>query len=252
MSWNIVNIFEDDDLVVVSKPAGLIVHASTPDPDVESLENLVSRQCGRRMILLHRLDKETSGLVLLAKRKTASGPLSRAFENGQIRKSYFAIVNGTWRKDCNRIESFILRGDDGRLTSRVKAPGLKSITTFRRILSTEKATWLEAMPKTGRTHQIRLHCAGEGHPVMGDTRYGEPRKGDGSPIGSTSGSPIGSTSQALHSYRIDFLHPISKSPLRLFAPVPEFWHKYWLKDFAAADVNEKMKRLFAAPKTASA
>jgi RluA family pseudouridine synthase len=201
-------LFEDEFLIAVDKPAGLIVHGA---PD--SLEESLAAQIGKRAILLHRLDRDTSGVVLLAKRKDAAGPLSRAFEEKKIRKSYFAVVEGLWPKSASRVESLIDRLEN-RWISQSAGNGRRALTTFRILAANETKSLLEAMPKTGRTHQIRLHCAGVGHAVCGDRIYG---------IGAESDPP-----QALHAHRIDFRHPITEIDVRILAPPPEYWASHWL------------------------
>lgn len=206
-------VFEDSYLLAVNKPAGLKVHGE----DCETtLESLVAKTQGRRAILLHRLDRGTTGLVLFAKRKEAAGPMSRAFEEKRIRKSYWAVVKGRWPKGLTKVESFIERDpeDPRRQLSRVSGGGRKAVTTFRVLAASVEKTWLEVIPKTGRTHQIRVHCASQGHPILGDGLYGE---GDGKNSG-----------LALHAERLLFRHPMTDEELDLHAPLPEVWQTDWL------------------------
>lgn len=196
-------LFQDDAILAVSKPPGLKVHGGDFEP---SLERLVSEQAGRRLILLHRLDQETTGIVLFAKRKDIAGEFSRAFEEKRVRKAYFAVVEGRWPSGVNRVESVIER--DGIAKA--------AFTTFRVLAARDEKTWLEAMPKTGRRHQIRLHCAAQGHPVCGDKLYGQ--------VSDRAGL-------ALHAYRVDFRHPVSGANVRIQDPPPEDWHSTWLEDF---------------------
>lgn len=232
-------VFEDEFLIAVNKPAGLVVHGGS-----ESLETWVARYVDRPAILLHRLDKDTTGIVLLAKRRDAAGPLSRAFAEKKIRKSYWAVVSGRWPKDVNRVESFISRSLDGGWVSRAiggatsgvasnmesdmandvasdvasdmaNGDAKRALTTFRILAASDEKTWLEAIPKTGRTHQIRLHCQSAGHAILGDRLYGQSNSAEAWP-------------HALHACRLDFKHPITGEPMRLVAEPPEYWRKAWL------------------------
>jgi RluA family pseudouridine synthase len=202
-------LFEDEFIIAVDKPAGMIVHGSP-----ESLEESLARQIGQRVILLHRLDRDTTGIVLLAKRKEVSGPLSRAFEEKRIRKSYFAVVHGAWPKATSRVESFIDRGEDVGWVSVPDGTGRRALTTFRVLAANAEKSLLEAMPKTGRTHQIRLHCAGTGHAICGDKVYGDGKNAE--------------YPQALHAHRMDFRHPKTSLEIQILSPPPEYWNSHWL------------------------
>ncbi len=230
-------LYQDEDIVAVVKPAGITVHGSG-DRASSDLESQVSKQLGRKSILLHRLDRDTSGIVLFAMRRTAAGVMSRAFEDGLIRKSYLAVVKGSWPGSVTKIESFIERGEDQKMVSRLQPPGRRSVTTFRVLMKSSEVDLIEASPKTGRTHQIRLHCAQVGHPICGDKLYGE------SAEPGLQARIATSLTQALHSYRIDFRHPTTEKPIRLYAPLPEFWHKTWLSFFELKKLDEKLKSVF--------
>ena len=228
-------VFEDEDLLAVSKPAGLSVHASSIYNSEATLESLLGAQVGRRLILLHRLDKETTGLVLFAKRKPAAGILSRAFEEKRIRKAYLAVVDGVWAKKNTRAETFIYRDADGQLQSSMSLSaeinGKKAVTTFRVLLGAPDRTLLEAIPKTGRTHQIRLHCAGFEHAILGDRRYGRQKTAVFS-------------GQALHAYRMDIQHPMTKVPVSLLDPPPLSWNLSWLTGFDPVEFELWRKGIF--------
>jgi len=214
---NITTLFEDDGILAVMKPAGLKVHGDNSEP---TLETLVAKVQGRKLVLLHRLDRDTSGIVLLAKRKDVAGELSRAFEQKKIRKTYWAVVEGLWSKRVNKIASYLERDPQDSRKQRslaVESPDARrALSTFRVLATHPEKTWLEVIPKTGRTHQIRVHCAGEGHPILGDKLYGHSHGRDG---------------LALHAYRLMFRHPLTGAEMNLLADPPETWQRLWLQGF---------------------
>lgn len=220
-------VFEDEWLLVVSKPPGLPVHASA-GRDGDDLESLLRKQRKRSLVLFHRLDADTTGLVVLGKRPEINRTMTEAFEKKRIRKSYMAVVEGRWRPEWNRVETFIDRGPDGRWTNFENPPGKRALTTFRVLKASDEKSWVEAILKTGRTHQIRLHCLAKGCPILGDRVYGH---------GKAEMPP-----QALHAYRMDLQHPVTGDPLRLVDPPPAYWTTEWLRGLP---VDEAMKRLFA-------
>lgn len=197
-------VFEDEWLLIVSKPAGLSVHVNPTDKGEPNLQDLLSEGRKRPLTLFHRLDKDTSGLVILGKKPVANAPMTQLFEEKRIRKAYYAIVEGEWPKKLNRIESRLARGANGKMV--VSDRGQDAVTTFRVLLSQTSMSLIEAMPKTGRTHQIRVHCASKGFPILGDRLYGE------------AGPTL-----ALHAHRLDFRHPFTKNSLTIRAPLPSNW-----------------------------
>ncbi len=207
-------LFEDEWLIAVSKPAGW--------RSDEDLRPAVSEGIGREAVLFHRLDKDTSGVILLGKRKEANAGISMAFEKHRIRKAYLAVVHGEWLPQWNRVESFVVRDSaSGRMRNVAEdTPEAKrALTTFRLLARAADRSLIEAMPKTGRTHQIRLHCALQKRPVMGDKLYG--------PSGEAA------MAQALHAYRLDFRHPVTDKDIRIAAAVPEAWQETWLAPLLA-------------------
>jgi 23S rRNA-/tRNA-specific pseudouridylate synthase len=193
-------LFEDPDLVAVSKPSGWVVDGGTT---IESLERALSEQLGRKVFPFHRIDRATSGIVLFGKTRVHSAAVTKAFESKLIRKSYLAVVEGLWKPEWNKIELPI---ED------------KPARTTYRVLATSKlapqTTLVEALPKTGRTHQIRIHCKSQGCPIVGDTFYN---------LADSRTPPL---EQALHAYRLDFTHPGSKTLVSI-VDFPEHWHFDW-------------------------
>ena len=203
-------LYEDDVLVAVNKPANLKVHSSH-ERDGDDLQALVQERLGRELVLFHRLDRDTTGVVLLGKKRAINAAMSAMFEQKRIRKAYWAVVSGRWRPEWNRIESEIARSQDGRWRN-VVAGGRRAVSTTRLLQASDEKSWIEVLPKTGRTHQVRLHCVAMGHPILGDRLYGERAE-----------VPI-----ALHAWRIDLRHPVSGEALQIRALPPRYWAAHWL------------------------
>jgi 23S rRNA pseudouridine1911/1915/1917 synthase len=190
-------VFEDDDLVVVEKPAGLLT-APTPESDRNNLAMLLSRRAPGpepSVFVVHRIDLETSGLVVFAKTAHANRALSEKFRTHDIERAYLAVVTGTFPEDVSRIA----RPVGGR-------PAVTHVAIRERLGTL--ATLLECRLETGRTHQIRLHATGLGHPVVGDAKYGLPFRAAPAPR------------MALHATTLGFAHPRSGAPLSFASPLP--------------------------------
>ena len=214
-------VYEDDDIVVVNKPPGMVVHPA-PGHFSGTLVNALLHHCPglagiggvARPGIVHRLDQDTSGLVAVAKTQKAMDALARAFaDHKSVEKTYLAICRGRPRLDSGRIENFIGRHPvDRKKMAVVEKGGKKAITNWR-VLDAGALTVMECRIETGRTHQIRVHMAQLGCPVIGDAVYGKPsldRKLDPVPA-----------RQMLHAWKLGLLHPVTGKALRLEAPVPE-------------------------------
>jgi 23S rRNA pseudouridine1911/1915/1917 synthase len=226
-------IYEDDDLAVVNKPAGMMVHAGAGATDDErnrgTLVNALLHRFGAlsrvggelRPGIVHRLDKETSGLIVVAKNDTAHRKLSAEFSGRKVRKTYVALVHGWLKADKGTISSPISRDAIRRIrmTTR-RSGGREAITKYvveQRIESDfGKFTLLKVKIETGRTHQIRVHLASLGHPVVGDALYGAPRE-----IRGKSGPTISLSRNFLHSAELEFDHPKSGELLSFSSLIPE-------------------------------
>ena len=224
--------FEDDDLLIVDKPAGLAVHPAPGTPD-STLVNALLAYCGmslsgiggeRRPGIVHRLDKDTSGLIVVAKNDTAHIALSAQFQARDVERSYAAIVWGTPSPRDGKIVSNIGRSPRDRKKMAVVQPpkGRSAITRYR----TERAfssgeSLLECRLGTGRTHQIRVHMTYLGHPLIGDQTYGRNTNARLKRLSAKKAETIQLFSrQALHAQLLGFVHPTRHVPLRFKSALP--------------------------------
>ncbi|MDR2965706.1 MAG: RNA pseudouridine synthase [Treponema sp.] len=167
-------IFEDEKIVAVNKASGISIGGDRYDETKERLDKLLEKDLKIKLFTVHRIDKDTSGLVIFAKDKETHKKLSVAFENRNIEKKYIAIVHGRtpWQeKICDL--SLVPNGNKKHMTIIDKYKGKKSLTKFNLIKGSGNYSILEAMPETGRIHQIRVHAAAIGHPVVCDELYGK-------------------------------------------------------------------------------
>jgi 23S rRNA pseudouridine1911/1915/1917 synthase len=216
-------VYEDEDLLVVDKPAGMVVHVGA---GVKSgtLVNALLHHVGSlsaaggdlRPGIVHRLDKMTSGLVVVAKNDFTHRALAAQFKAREIHKTYTLLVHGRLATDRGDIHKPV--GRDPVRRTRMKVGGLGARDALTRYQVTSRLlrfTLLEAQPHTGRTHQIRVHFASLGHPVVGDTTYGAPAK---LRVGGREVKPLGRT--FLHASKLAFHHPCSGKLMNLEAPLP--------------------------------
>ncbi|MDB5478673.1 MAG: pseudouridine synthase [Alphaproteobacteria bacterium] len=168
-------MFKNDDIVVISKPAGLPVHAG-PGGGVTLDDYLGDFQFEKRLppSLAHRLDRDTSGCLILGRNKQALRILGRLFEQGRINKTYWAILEGVLPAKQMRIDLPLAKITDKKYQWHMQADpnGQAAITELRVLDEKNGFSWVELKPKTGRTHQLRVHCAAQGTPIMGDRLYG--------------------------------------------------------------------------------
>ncbi len=216
-------VYEDDDLLVVSKPAGMVVHVGA---GVKSgtLVNALLHHIGRlstaggelRPGIVHRLDRMTSGLMIVAKNDFTHQRLAAQFKERAIRKTYTALVHGRVVSERGEIRRSV--GRDPRRRVRMKAGGIRpreAVTLFRVLRRIPHFTLLQVHPQTGRTHQIRVHLSAAGNPVVGDTLYGAP---GALRIGGREVKTL--PRNFLHASGIEFQHPRSGVTLRLKSPLP--------------------------------
>ena len=169
-------LYEDEDCVVINKPPGVLTHskgAFNPEPTVATwLKSRVPNLDGERAGIVHRLDRVTSGVMICAKTPAALHWLQRQFAERQVVKTYAALVSGKVDPPAAIIDMPIERNPKRPATFRVGVNGKPAVTTYRTIHQTANTTLLELVPKTGRTHQLRVHLAYRGHPIIGDALYG--------------------------------------------------------------------------------
>jgi len=218
-------LYEDEDVIVIDKPAGMTVH---PGAGVKrgTLVNALLFKCkdlsgigGKiRPGIVHRLDKNTSGVMVVAKNDMSHDSLVRQFKDRTVKKKYLAIVEGAIKKDSGSFSSKIGRHPTQRIKMSSKASsGRESLTNWRVLKRFEKAALVEAEPKTGRTHQIRVHFSENGHPILADVLYG-PKKYRTSRL-ERAAMEIGR--QALHASSLGFTHPRTGKFMEFTAPVPQ-------------------------------
>lgn len=212
-------LYEDEDLIVIDKPAGMVVHPA-PGHTSGTLVNALLHHCGdlagvggvERPGIVHRLDRGTSGVLVAAKHDAAHRHLAEQFHEHTIERVYWALVRGSPRADSGRIERAIGRHPSDRKRMSVRSSAAREAFTAwrvaRRFPRSQRAQ-LDVFPQTGRTHQIRVHLASVGLPIVGDPVYGRTRRGQ------DPGRP------ALHAAVLGFSHPRSHQTMRFEAPLPE-------------------------------
>jgi 23S rRNA pseudouridine1911/1915/1917 synthase len=213
-------LYEDDDFVAIDKPAGMVVHAGAGvnsgtlvNALLYRFESLSALGGELRPGIVHRLDRYTSGVLLVAKNDAAHRALAAQFAGRQVEKTYLALVGGRVGVDRGRIEKPIARDPRRRIrmTARLER-GRAAWSEYRVLRRFEHFTFLEVRIGTGRTHQIRVHLSSIGHPVAGDRLYGAPASVEGLP-------PLGRF--FLHAHRIRFRHPFSGQPVEVESPLPQ-------------------------------
>ncbi len=219
-------LFQDETLVAINKPAGLLVHRSAIDRrETRFALQLLRNQIGQRVYPLHRLDKPTSGVLLFALDVETARQLTTAFAAGEVSKRYLAVVRG--HPDEQGIVDYPLCETLDKMTdrrARQDKPAQSAVTDYRRLATAElpvrvdryptsRYALIEAVPRTGRKHQIRRHMKHIAHPVIGDTTYGKARHNR------LFAERFGNTRLLLHAQSLDFVHPVSRRMLTLSAPL---------------------------------
>lgn len=253
-------VYEDDDLAVVNKPAGMMVHAGAgSSPAAASRGTLVNAMLYRfrelsggggpmRPGIVHRLDKQTSGLIVVAKNDAAHARLAAMFAGRRIRKTYVALVHGALPQDSGTIAAPIARDGVRRTRMTTRREGGRAAVTHWRVLrrvdgAYGRFTLLSVRIETGRTHQIRVHLAALGHPVVGDALYGAPaviqaRQVSGGRAASGEGASLSLSRNFLHASELEFVHPSTGRVLSLSAELPADLRSFFERlqpDVAVAD-----------------
>lgn len=214
-------LYEDDDLIIIDKPAGILVHPTQANED-NTLVDFLKQKCPKiikynwpdksRMGVVHRLDKDTSGIIVMAKNLEVLTKLQTQFKQRAVKKTYLALVYGKIEKDDGQIKAAITRGDDGAQKIQetsysfsknlIRGAQTNYHVLHRYLIDGRELTYVEVMPKTGRMHQIRVHFKFINHPIVGDPLYNTKESRQLS-------NELGIERQFLHASRIEFLHPKS-------------------------------------------
>lgn len=214
-------IYEDKDIIVVNKPKGLVVHPANGNPD-GTLVNAIMAICKDTLSgiggeirpgIVHRLDKDTSGILIVAKNDKAHIALSEQIKNHEVEKTYIALVKGIVKENEATINMPIGRSTKDRKKMAVTKIGKPAVTHFKVLKRYDKYSLLEVKIETGRTHQIRVHLSQIGYPVVGDTTYSN---------GKNEWNEVG---QCLHAKSLKFVHPTTGKEMFLEAPLPEYFEK---------------------------
>ncbi len=209
-------LFEDEYLLVLNKASGFAVHGGSglKSGIIEALR--VLRPTAKFLELAHRLDKETSGCLLVAKKRSSLKVLHELFRGDGMDKTYLALLVGKWQRKKMVVTAPLLKNiaQSGERKVVVSKAGKRAETMLRRVQRFDNMTLVEAKPKTGRTHQIRVHCAWLGHPIVGDSRYGIPEINQ-------KFKHQGYKRLCLHAHKLTFAHPHTGETLHFQAPIPE-------------------------------
>ena len=206
-------VHEDEHLLVVNKPAGLVVHPAAGNWSGTLLNGLLARDAKAAALpragIVHRLDKDTSGLMVVARTRGAMDALVKMIAAREVSRQYLALAHRAWGSTGTRtVEAPIGRDPRNRLRMAVVDHGKPAMTTFELLQDVDRGCWVRAALHTGRTHQIRVHMAHIGHPLVADPLYG-------------GAADAGLSRQALHAYRLAFDHPVTGMSLEFHAPLPD-------------------------------
>jgi 23S rRNA pseudouridine1911/1915/1917 synthase len=218
-------VFEDEHLLVIDKAAGLVVHPAAGNRD-RTLVNALLHHCGASLSgiggvarpgIVHRIDKDTSGLLVVAKTDVAHEGLAKQFAKHSIDRRYLAIVSGVPRTAAGTVDAPLARSSANRKKIAVvkDGRGKRAVTHWKRLEMLRDAALVECRLETGRTHQVRVHMASIGHPLLGDSVYGGVGKTHRKPL-----QELGFHRQALHAAGLGFIHPVTKNRLSFESGMP--------------------------------
>ena len=218
-------VFEDEHLLVVDKPAGLVVHPAAGNLDGTLVNALLHHCVGKlsgiggvaRPGIVHRIDKGTSGLLVVAKTDVAHEGLAKQFAAHSIDRRYLAIVSGVPKSSGGTVDAPLARSATNRKKIAIVggSRGKRAVTHWKRLELLRDSALVECRLETGRTHQVRVHMASIGHPLLGDPVYGRSGKTHGKLL-----KDLGFDRQALHAAELGFMHPVTKSRLSFASPMP--------------------------------
>ena len=213
-------VYEDEDVLVINKPKGLVVHPAAGHSDDTLVNGLLFAKGDQlsgingelRPGIVHRIDKDTSGLLAVAKNDFSHRMLASQLKDHTMQRTYEAIVCGSFREDCGTVDAPIGRHPSDRRKMCVTERNSKNAVTHWEVVARYRGyTHIRCRLETGRTHQIRVHMAHIGHPILGDTVYGRKKP------------ELGQASQCLHAGALCFQHPRDQRPVMVFAPLPEYF-----------------------------
>ena len=214
-------VFEDAALLVIDKPSGVAVHGGS-GVSYGVIESLRAERPEAKMLeLAHRLDRDTSGLLIVAKKRSALVELHRMLRDGEVEKVYSALVQGRWgggaRELRERLHKFVTAGGERRVA--VHGEGQAAVTQVKPVAASDEFSLLQLRLLTGRTHQIRVHLAHAGHPVLGDDKYGDFDLNHAL-------AKAGVKRLFLHARRLAFKHPLTGAAMKFDAPLPPDMHRF--------------------------
>lgn len=212
-------IYEDNDIIIVNKEKGIVVHPGNGNPD-GTLANAILERCKDSLSgiggtirpgIVHRIDKDTSGLVIIAKNDNAHLNISKQIQDRKVNKTYIALVRGVIKENEATINMPIGRSTKDRKKMAVTKTGKEAVTHFKVLKRYDGFTLLEVKIETGRTHQIRVHMSEIGYPIVGDEVY------------SNGKNPFNVKGQMLHAQKLEFIHPTTNKKVTYEAPLPEYF-----------------------------
>lgn len=218
-------LYEDKDVIVVNKPQGMVVHPA-PGHYSGTLVNALMYHCKDELSgingcmrpgIVHRIDKDTSGILMIAKSDAAHKSLAEQLAVHSITRKYYAVVCGNIKEECGTVDKPIARSPKDRKKMAIVEGGRRAVTHYRVLERYGKYTLVECQLETGRTHQIRVHMASLGHPLLGDTVYGSEKQ------------PYKLLGQVLHAKVLGFNHPVSGKYMEFESSLPEYFEKLLLK-----------------------
>lgn len=211
-------IYQDKDIAIINKPQGMTVHAGNGTHGstlvnalLYHLDSLSGINGVIRPGIVHRIDKDTSGLLVVAKNDAAHLSLSEQIKNKTCHRIYLALLEGTVKQNDGVIDTFIGRSDKNRTMMAVKDSGRRAVTHFKVLKRYKEFTFAEFKLETGRTHQIRVHCKYIGHPIVGDPVYGYEKQ------------KFKLNGQLLHAWKLELTHPFTGERMSFEAPLPDYF-----------------------------